>query len=99
MCMICIRILVCTVVLTIPSFRGGHGQPDSTPAGCPQRQRICHKTGALTQTFDFACGLSHCAVGLTGINFANFTQRPLTVPLELFSQHETDSAAPRCASA
>jgi DnaA family protein len=42
--------------------------------GCHMyRQRISHKTGALTQTFDFACGLSHCAVRFTGINFANFT--------------------------
>src|SRR5471032_3456318 len=44
------------------------------------RQRNCHKTSTLTQTFDFACGLLHCAPSLTGINFANFTQRPLTVP-------------------
>ncbi len=57
------------------------------------------KTAKLTQTFDFACGLLHCAPGVTGINFANFTQRPLTVRLEPFSQHETDSAALRCASA
>lgn len=57
------------------------------------------KTGKLTQTFDFACGLLHCAPGFTGINFANFTQRPLAVRLEPFSQHETDSAALRCASA
>ncbi|CAI8750209.1 hypothetical protein EMIT0P100_10177 [Pseudomonas sp. IT-P100] len=68
--------------------------------GCHmRRQRNAHETSAITQTFDFAYGLSHCAVSFTGINFANFTQRPLTVPLELFSQHETDSAAPRCASA
>ena len=33
------------------------------------------------QTFDFARGLLHCAPGYTGINFANFTQRPLTVRL------------------
>lgn len=57
------------------------------------------KTGKLTQTFDFACGLLHCAPGFTGINFANFTQRPLAVRWEPFSQHETDSAALRCASA
>jgi len=63
------------------------------------RQTICKKTCKLTQTFDFACGLLHCAPGVTGINFANFTQRPLTVRLEPFSQHETDSAALRCASA
>jgi hypothetical protein len=44
------------------------------------RQRICHKTSVLTQTFDFAWTLSHCALSFTGINFANFTQRPLTVP-------------------
>ncbi|CAI8813810.1 hypothetical protein EMIT0P176_240024 [Pseudomonas sp. IT-P176] len=65
----------------------------------PRRERVWPDTGKLTQTFDFAYGLLHCAAGFTGINFANFTQRPLTVPLELFSQHETDSAAPRCASA
>lgn len=58
-----------------------------------------HKSNKLTQTFDFACGLLHCAPGVTGINFANFTQRPLTVRLEPFSQHETDSAALGCASA
>ncbi|CAI8869858.1 hypothetical protein EMIT0373P_30301 [Pseudomonas chlororaphis] len=63
------------------------------------RQRTPRDFIRLTQTFDFACGLLHCAPGVTGINFANFTQRPLTVRLELFSQHETDSAAPRCASA
>ena len=57
------------------------------------------KSNKLTQTFDFACGLLHCAPGVTGINFANFTQRPLTVRLEPFSQHETDSAALGCASA
>jgi hypothetical protein len=57
------------------------------------------KSPKLTQTFDFACGLLHCAPGVTGINFANFTQRPLTVRLEPFSQHETDSAALGCASA
>ena len=58
-----------------------------------------HKSNKLTQTFDFACGLLHCAPGVTGINFANFTQRPLTVRSEPFSQHETDSAALGCASA
>ncbi len=58
-----------------------------------------HKSNKLTQTFDFAWGLLHCAPGVTGINFANFTQRPLTVRLEPFSQHETDSAALGCASA
>lgn len=57
------------------------------------------KSTKLTQTFDFACGLLHCAPGVTGINFANFSQRPLTVRLEPFSQHETDSAALGCASA
>jgi hypothetical protein len=54
--------------------------PPPSPDCCPQRQRNCLKTTVATQTFDFACGLSHCAVGFTGINFANFTQRPLTVP-------------------
>ncbi len=58
-----------------------------------------HKSNKLTQTFDFAWGLLHCAPGVTGINFANFTQRPLTVRSEPFSQHETDSAALGCASA
>jgi len=58
-----------------------------------------HKSNKLTQTFDFAWGLLHCAPGVTGINFANFTQRPLTVRSETFSQHETDSAALGCASA
>ena len=33
------------------------------------------------QTFDFARGLLHCVPGETGINFSNFTQRPLTVRL------------------
>jgi len=31
------------------------------------------KSNKLTQTFDFAWGLLHCAPGVTGINFANFT--------------------------
>ena len=65
----------------------------------PALKKKLMQSSTLTQTFDFVRGLLHCAPGYTGINFANFTQRPLTVPLELFSQHETDSAAPRCASA
>ena len=44
-----------------------------------QKNFIEFKT--LTQTFDFARGLLHCAPGYTGINFANFTQRSLTVRL------------------
>ncbi|CAI8835282.1 hypothetical protein EMIT0P12_20812 [Pseudomonas sp. IT-P12] len=73
--------------------------PHPLRCGHMRRHRRVRQSGAITQTFDFAYGLSHCAVSVTGINFANFTQRPLTVHLELFSQHETDSAAPRCASA
>ena len=47
----------------------------------PALKKKLMQSSTLTQTFDFVRGLLHCAPGYTGINFANFTQRPLTVRL------------------
>ena len=51
------------------------------------------------QTFDFARGLLHCAPGYNGYKLCKLYTEATNGSFELFSQHETDSAAPRCASA
>jgi len=67
------------------------------------RERVCQKnliqSNALTQTFDFARGLLHCAPGYNGYKLCKLYTEATNGSFELFSQHETDSAAPRCASA
>jgi hypothetical protein len=50
------------------------------PLALPSASRRAPRPTQHTQTFDFPCGTAHCAAGVTGINFAHFTQRPLAVP-------------------
>jgi hypothetical protein len=86
---ICIRILICTLE-TIRTCKiespCGSGEPP-LPQG-----PLNIATADLLLLFP-----SDCAACVAGIDFANFTRGPGSV--RPFSQHETDSVAPRCASA
>ena len=60
--------------------KAARGPYPAHPLSLPSAGRRALRPIQLTQTFDFPCGTAHCAAGVTGINFAHFTQRPLAVP-------------------